>query len=84
MKGRLCRLIVCAAVILLTFVVSVAQAVPDERPKLKDFGSNLKRLKWDSKRERPLSKSRVRAKAVEALRDDVVQVGTNLLFPERL
>jgi hypothetical protein len=25
--------------------------MPDERPKLKDFGSSLKRLKWDADKQ---------------------------------
>jgi hypothetical protein len=83
MKGKPCRLIVCAALILLTFVVSVAPSAPDERPKLKDFGSSLKRSKWDSKRQTAVE-IEARAKPDEAPGDDVVRIGTDLVFPERL
>ncbi|MDX6405496.1 MAG: hypothetical protein QOH70_2951 [Blastocatellia bacterium] len=84
MKGKPCRRIVCAAVILLTFVVSVAQSAPDERPKLKDFGSSLKHLKWEADKLAAVEIKRS-TKPGEANDDDVVRVENETsCFPERL
>src|SRR5262249_48338565 len=54
-----------------------AAAQSDERPQLKDFGSSLKRLKWDSQKnaavEKPAKKPNGEAD------DEVVRVNTDLV-----
>ncbi len=58
-------------------------AAPErQKPKLKDFGSSLKRLKWD-----PVTNTVVEAKSNKSTRgadDDVVRVETNLVVGEFL
>jgi len=68
--------------VLLTSLCSTnlcAQSQPDERPRLKDFGSSLDRLKWDPNLNQaveiyPDKRNR------NATSDDVVTVDTNLVI----
>ena len=55
-----------------------AQSTVQERPKLKDFGSSLRRLKWDPNKKAAveIKAPRVRGREDE---DDVVRVETNLV-----
>src|SRR5438094_2460867 len=76
MRDRPLTPIGCLAVILLTLSATVAQSLPDERPKLKHFGSSLDRLKWDDKKQ--VGVENRRAKPGEAADIDVVRVETNL------
>src|SRR6267154_3522825 len=59
----------------------LAQEPPREKPKLKDFGASLKRLKWD-----PKQKAAVEAKRSvnRATSDDVVRVETSLVVSDVL
>jgi hypothetical protein len=55
-----------------------AQAPPREKPNLKDFGSSVRKLKWDPDRKaavatRPENSSRT------TLEDDVVRIETSLV-----
>lgn len=58
---------------------SLAQSRQKKRPKLKDFGSSLKRLKWD-----PITKTAVQSKqpnqsSTNGDEDDVIRIETNLV-----
>jgi Ca-activated chloride channel family protein len=76
MRDRPLTPIGCLAVILITLSATVAQSLPDERPKLKHFGSSLDRLKWDDKKQAEVENRR--AKPGESADVDVVRVETNL------
>ncbi|MDX6529445.1 MAG: hypothetical protein QOH41_1735 [Blastocatellia bacterium] len=82
MRNRSRRIIVCSAVIFLTLAGTqsyiFSQSSPDERPQLKDFGSSLKRLKWDSKKQTTVEKKRA-GKPGDSAADDVIRVETNLV-----
>jgi len=56
-----------------------AQSAPDERPKLKDFGSSLKRLKWDEKLGTAVENKSAPKKIDAPTGDDVIRVETNLV-----
>src|SRR5262252_8126397 len=64
----------------LTFVNVPAQSQPDERPKLKHFGSSLDRLKWDPDLQQAVEKKPPASKAKRADDEDVVKVETNLVI----
>jgi hypothetical protein len=65
------------------FVTSLAQTpTPQKRKKVKDFGSSLKRLKWD-----PQKNSAVQIPAaadVANSEDDVIRIDTSLVSCELL
>ncbi len=63
---------------------SFAQSKPKKRPKLKDFGSSLERLRWDPIRQRAVE-SKPRAKATaSADGEDVIRIETNLVTSDIL
>jgi VWFA-related protein len=62
----------------LTSRVALAQSAPQERPRLKDFGSSLKRLRWDPAK-RTAVETRTRAERDDPDADDVVRVETRLV-----
>lgn len=62
-----------------------AQDPPREKPKLKDFGSSLKRLKWDPKTDAAVeTKRRHKNTDPKAGGDDVVRVETSLVVADVL
>lgn len=76
----ICRT-VCAALLLLLPVQShFAQQTDEGRPKLKDFGSSLKRLKWDSRDKKAVERQTrgIVARPAEA-EDEVIRVTTDLV-----
>jgi len=54
-----------------------AQTPPREKPKLKDFGSSLKKLKWDPERKRAVSIAP--PSSHNSSDDDVVRIETSLV-----
>lgn len=59
-----------------------SQGDPVEKPKLKDFGSSLKRLKWDQKQRKAVEKSN---KTRPAQTDgDVIKIETKLVVTDAL
>jgi VWFA-related protein len=58
---------------------ALAQSQPDERPKLKNFGSSLDRLKWDPNLNQAVEINPDKRKAT-AGSDDIVTVDTNLVI----
>jgi VWFA-related protein len=78
MRDRLCRLTGGLAVMLFSFVATGGQSPPVEKPRLKNFGSSLKRLKWDAKKQSAVE-IKARVKPGETDGDDVVRIETNLV-----
>ena len=58
--------------------ISFAQA-PREKPKLKDFGSSLKKLKWDPQKNQAVNSTQPNSNGD----DDVIRIETSLVvaFP---
>lgn len=78
-------------VLLFTFAflnsLAIAQSADREKPKLKDFGSSLKRIKWDSKRNEAVETKRTdeKGKVEKSSSDiDVVRVETTLVTADVL
>ena len=64
--------------------VALAQDPPREKPKLKDFGSSLKRLKWDQKQNAAVDTKRPKDKTMGPAAEDVVRVETSLVVSDVL
>ena len=84
MSFRMSRLVLPIALgIGLSPIPCFSQSAPDKRPKLKDFGSSIKRLKWD-----PVTKKAVDTKPPDQTSrssdDDVVRIETVLVTSDIL
>jgi len=64
--------------------LTFAQDPPREKPRLKDFGSSLKRLKWDPKLNAAVATKRREDKAPGPGEDEVVRVETSLVVSDVL
>src|SRR6266436_3542192 len=64
--------------------VVFAQNPPRERPQLKDFGSSLKRLKWDAKQNAAVERKPGDNTAKGSGDRDVVRVETSLVVSDVL
>jgi hypothetical protein len=62
---------------------ALAQSADREKPKLKDFGSSLKRIKWDPKQNEAVEIKRTEEKGNNA-DIDVVRVETTLVVSDVL
>lgn len=77
-----CSLLVVIIIVSLVFANSFAQSPAREKPKLKDFGSSLKKLKWDPrKNEGVVSREASRDGSSD---DDVVRIETSLVISDVL
>jgi VWFA-related protein len=56
---------------------TLAQSPPREKPKLKDFGSSLKKLKWDPEKNQAVTKVQPGANGTSD--DDVIRIETSLV-----
>lgn len=56
-----------------------AHAQQRERPRLKNFGSSLKKLKWDAQRNTTVETNPKADKAIDANEDEVVKIETSLV-----
>ena len=56
---------------------SLAQTPPREKPKLKDFGSSLKKLKWDAEKNQAVSSAQSSLDGNSD--DDVIRIETSLV-----
>ena len=56
---------------------SLAQTPPREKPKLKDFGSSLKKLKWDAEKNQAVSSAQ--SSLDGSPDDDVIRIETSLV-----
>lgn len=68
-----------AVIIALLVTTSLAQSPPKEKPKLKDFGSSLKKLKWDPQKNESSSQA-----SHTSTDDDVVRIETSLVTTDVL
>jgi VWFA-related protein len=81
MRSRHHVQIAAAPLVLIAFLVTFAQTPPAEKPKTKEFGSSLKRLKWDpSKKAASEIKNEKNGEEV----DDVIRVETRLVVADVL
>jgi VWFA-related protein len=71
------RGLIVVLIIGLLFSNSLAQSPPREKPKLKDFGSSLKKLKWDPEKKESVSSDQPARNATSD--DDVVRIETSLV-----
>ncbi|HEX7335255.1 MAG TPA: hypothetical protein VF290_27385, partial [Pyrinomonadaceae bacterium] len=73
-----CRLTLIAFLVAgLLWSGSFAQAPPREKPKLKDFGSSLRKLKWDPEKNQAVSS--VESGVNGSSDDDVIRIETSLV-----
>jgi VWFA-related protein len=63
---------------------STAQSTIEEKPKLKDFGSSLKRLKWDARRNLAVENEHQENNGKSGDEEDVVRVETTLVISDLL
>ncbi|HMG74456.1 MAG TPA: VWA domain-containing protein [Pyrinomonadaceae bacterium] len=73
-----------ALIVALLCSLTFAQDPPREKPRLKDFGSSLKRLKWDQKQSAAVEDKRREVIANKSAADDVVRVETSLVVSDVL
>lgn len=59
--------------------LTLAQVQPREKPKLKNFGESLKRLKWDENKKAAVEEQRREDKTTNPRDDDVVRIETSLV-----
>ena len=72
------RFIIVVVVAFLLLGNPYAQSPPKEKPKLKDFGSSLKKLKWDpKKKEVVVTDQAIRNRSSD---DDVITIDTSLVI----
>ena len=64
--------------------LSFAQSPAREKPTLKDFGSSLKRLKWDPTKKAAVETKSNEDKANDSNQEDVVRVETSLVVSDVL
>lgn len=77
MKPRITQILLL--IITLTVSASAQSPTPPKRKKIKDFGSSLKRLKWDPKKN-----TATQTDAVANSEDDVIRIDTSLVSCELL
>jgi len=59
--------------------LAVAQSPPPEKPKLRDFGSSVRKLKWDPELNATVETNSSEVKARRSEADDVVRIETSLV-----
>jgi VWFA-related protein len=89
MRFKLNRLTLGLAIIPLAFLgslefrlitrVASTQSSTQEKPRLRDFGSSLKRLKWDPKTRAAIETKSTPDKAEDSSPEDVIRVETRLV-----
>jgi hypothetical protein len=62
---------------------SFAQAPPREKPKLKDFGSSLKKLKWDPEKKQAVSTAQLGSDDVDVIRIETSLVVSDVLVTDK-
>ena len=76
---RKTRLAISAFLILSLFLCSSAQSPPREKPKLKDFGASLRKLKWDAQKNEAVD-----SQQASSSDDDVIRIETSLVTSDVL
>ena len=77
-----CLSLIGCLVITLLCCTSFAQSPPREKPKLKDFGSSLKKLKWDPETKQAVSTAQPDSNGTSD--DDVIRIETSLVVSDVL
>lgn len=72
------------SVVALTVVTAPAQSPPNEKPRLKDFGESLKRLKWDRQLNAAVETKSANQEPRSRETEDVVKVETSLVVSDVL
>jgi VWFA-related protein len=74
----------CVALIVIGLLYTSAfpQAPPREKPKLKDFGSSLEKLKWDAQKNQTVNSGQPGSNGTSD--DDVVRIETSLVVSDVL
>lgn len=62
---------------------SLAQSPPTEKPKLKDFGSSLKKLKWDPEKNEAVSRDQASSDDEDVIRIETSLVTSDVLVTDR-
>lgn len=75
---RISRTICTALLLFLPVQIHSAQQTPDDRPKLKEFGSSLKSLKWDKRAKKAVEKTQSK-NTDPAGEDEVIRITTDLV-----
>ena len=85
MFSRLLPLVLLIALSLsLPVCPGFAQSAEDKRPKLKDFGSSVKRLKWDPVKKKAVDTRPPEQTSTPSDEDDVVRIETTLVTSDFL
>lgn len=71
-----------AATLVLCLSSSDVFSQSTQKPKLKDFGSSLKRLKWDPQRNAAVEKKRKDSESGNSPAEDVIRVDTSLVVAD--
>ncbi len=80
-KSRLCFALLVVLGLGLFPAKSFAQSPDREKPKLKDFGSSLKKLKWDPEKNAAAESSSSKQNS-NAAGEDVVRIDTSLVVSD--
>ena len=59
--------------------LGVAQSPPSEKPKLRDFGSSVRKLKWDPQLNTAVETNAAEGRVRRSQEDDVVRIETSLV-----
>jgi VWFA-related protein len=70
---------ISAFLIISLFTGSFAQSPPREKPKLRDFGASLRKLKWDAQKNETVS-----SQQASSSDDDVIRIETTLVTSDVL
>ena len=73
------KTLLTAILIIGLFTTSFAQSPPREKPKLTDFGSSLRKLKWDAQKNETVS-----SQQGSSTDDDVIRIETSLVTSDVL
>ena len=83
MSSTISRNCVIAILILCLFTVSFAQTPQRQKKGIKDFGSSLKRLKWNAQKD-PSAATPPKSQSTEVDEGDVIRTDTSLVSSELL
>jgi VWFA-related protein len=79
MRATLLKLIGCFGLLLVALVHTPAQSPPNEKPKLKKFGSSIDRLRWDPEKQAAVEANNPKAAGTVSGDPDVIRVQTDLV-----
>ncbi|HSE16930.1 MAG TPA: VWA domain-containing protein [Pyrinomonadaceae bacterium] len=77
------KTLLTAILIIGLFTISVAQSPPREKPKLKDFGASLRKLKWDAQKNETVSSQQANSTDDDVIRIETALVTSDVLVTDR-